>query len=223
MRQKKKPQPEVVTIEHLYRIGNRIIDTQHRSLFFALYLTGARISEMLDTERKDFYIENHNGYNILFVKLITLKRKEKYIRVVPIHLDLTRTDEESAMAQYLLDYLRPMHPDQKPWTFTRKTAWKYFRIPFKTRTIIDGEYIRDYEFLMHPHYLRHARLTHLVQYYGFSDAFLVQWTGWSNAKPAQIYVNLNVGSLVEKMIEKGMMNVQEAQWKDTTLPQGSLV
>lgn len=198
----------MVTIEHLCRLGDTLIDARWKSLFYALYLTGARVSEILDTERKDWYVDNHNGHQVMFVRLITLKRKQKYIRTVPINLEITRTPEETKMAEYVLNYLRPKHPDEKPWPICRKTAWKYLSvIPFKTRTVIKGQYIRDHEFKMWPHYLRHCRLTHLAQYYSFDESYLVRFTGWTNSKPAQTYVNLNVGALVDRMQERKMMEV----------------
>jgi len=42
-----------------------------------------------------------------------------------------------------------------------------------------------------PHYLRHLRLTHLVQDYGISDAHLQLITGWDSTTTAMHYRHLN--------------------------------
>ncbi len=205
---KKKPLPHVVTLEYLYRISEQLNDTESKALFYALYLTGARISELLETERKDYHVENYRGYKVMYVDLITLKRKQKMIRSVPIMLDYSRTDEELKMADLLWKYIITMKPDQSPFPFVRKTAWKKIRTPISVRAVSpNGEYLKNHEFLIHPHYLRHCRLTHLVQYYRYDTSYLKKITGWTNDTPAKVYVQLDTTALIDRILERQLMEV----------------
>ena len=51
---------------------------------------------------------------------------------------------------------------------------------------------------MNPHFLRDIRLTHLVTMYHFGAYELKRFAGWTDAKPADRYVQLGVADLVDK-------------------------
>jgi len=51
---------------------------------------------------------------------------------------------------------------------------------------------------MNPHFLRDIRLTHMVLLYDFTPFQLVRYAGWKNSDPAERYVRLSMGDLLDK-------------------------
>ena len=54
----------------------------------------------------------------------------------------------------------------------------------------------DQRFNIHPHWLRHSRLTHMVNIYKYNVPQLVEFAGWTDPKPAMIYIRMRPEDLI---------------------------
>lgn len=182
-----KPIPEAMTMGEILQLGGTYQDTGDQALFYFCYLTGARISEALDVTARD--IQDKGDY--LTVKLITRKNQRVPFREVPI----PTTQKERPMLSHIYEYIKGDPGDRIFPGLSRNNAWfRLSRKSIRIRAILLGEnreIIRDYVKKINPHYLRHCRLTHLVQHYGYNELRLMRFAGWTNTQPAIVYVHLN--------------------------------
>lgn len=195
----KKPVPEALDMKGVLELGERYTDQSDQALFYFCYLTGARISEALDVTSRD--IQDHGDY--LTVKLLTRKNKRVPFRDVPIPTKLM----EKPMVSHIYEYMDSVKNDKVFPGLTRNNAW--FRLSRKEISIraikLGGGrvIIPDYIKKINPHYLRHCRLTHLVQHYGYNEIQLMRFAGWTNTTPATVYVHLNWMDLAKAMERSG--------------------
>lgn len=196
----RKPVPEAMSMEDIYNIGKQYRDPRTRALFFFCYLTGARISEALATTPKDITRSSSQELgDYITVRLLTRKNKRIPIRDVPVPL----RHREGEMMAYMDAYSRVERPAPGGRNFghlTRTNAWnRLTAVKVVVRALHGREIIEKYEKKINPHYLRHCRLTHLVQHYGFNEIQLMRFAGWTNTKPATVYVHLNWMDLAKVM------------------------
>lgn len=199
-----KPIPDPVSIGEIKDIGMRYQDTQDRALFFILYLTGARISEALDLRIRDLDLQDLPQVGEIFkVHLLTRKNKKKMVRDIPVVIGETEREMVDIIFRHI-EGLPSSQDEAKIFSYTSTDdAYYYIRKQSLTVRAMKGREIMErFRFKIHPHYLRHCRLTHLVQIYGMSETHLTQFAGWTDSRPAQIYVNLNWTSLVQSMIRR---------------------
>lgn len=196
----KKPIPEAVPMDTIYTIGNSYEEPRDRTLFFFCYLTGARISEALAVRPSDLTIVKSKVLgDYITVRLLTRKNKRIPIRDVPVPMKY----KEGKMIDYIYSYMEVnvrAKTDRIFGHLTRTNAWN--RLTKKSiivRAIHGRKIIDELENKINPHYMRHCRLTHLVQHYGFNDIQLMRFAGWSNTKPATVYVHLNWMDLARVM------------------------
>ncbi len=193
---RKKPLPFPLGVEELTSIAEGINQTHppYGSLFAMCYIFGLRISEALSIKARD--LEYNRAEDVWVLRVITKKRKDASIlRVLP---SLCKEGEDK-----LLRMIEERHTGTDPaelmFDTNRKLAYFYFQknrvevnaVDFQKREIIDMP-----AFKMHPHYLRHCRLTHLVTYYGFDLFKLTQYAGWTSPNVAMTYVNLDWRNLL---------------------------
>jgi len=192
----KKPVPEAMRMKDLVELGKRYSNPEDRALFYFCYLTGARISEALDVTPED--IHEHRSEELgeyLTVRLLTRKNRRAKIRDVPVPLQ----QAEKAMVSYVNKYKGS--GDGKIFTgLSRTNAWnRLSKVSISVRAIRGKEILPEFTKGVNPHYLRHCRLTHLVQHYGFNELQLMRFAGWTNTKPAIVYVHLNWMDLAKVM------------------------
>lgn len=196
----KKPVPEALPMEDIYRVGNRYEDPRDRTLFFFCYLTGARISEALASTPQDMTVVKSDSLgDYITVRLLTRKNKRIPFRDVPVPMK----HREKNMVDYIYSYMEIETQKKTDRIFnhlTRTNAWnRLTKNSVRIRAIHGKAILDDHEQRVNPHYLRHCRLTHLVQHYGFNDIQLMRFAGWSNTKPATVYVHLNWMDLARVM------------------------
>lgn len=191
----KKPVPEALGMKEILELGETYRSPADQALFYFCYLTGARISEALDVHTRD--IKDHGEY--LSVKLLTRKNRRVPFRDVPI----PTKQKEEPMVSAIYEYINGDHAGKIFPGLTRNNAW--FRLSRKVVTIravrLGGQkkIIDNYNKKINPHYLRHCRLTHLVQHYGYNEIQLMRFAGWTNTAPATVYVHLNWMDLARVM------------------------
>lgn len=200
---RKKPLPEVLPISLLWKLADQIEREEYKSLFAFCYLTGARVTEALLTEKRDIKFENPVGKGeVLVAHVYTEKRQDHPRRAIPLRLisflDRMHTDErdaEEAFYNCVMSWWERA-PDGKLWDLNRKTVWWWFqKIKIVLRaTTPTGEI--EHTFLFHPHYLRHCRATHLSPF--LSDQELNGLFGWKSPSMAAIYSQLKGGNVLLK-------------------------
>ena len=178
-----KRKPEKIrrpTIKQFRDLVGSVTSLKDRAFICFLYLTGARISEIVKQIRR-YQIEftQIEGKKFIMVhNVITLKRRKEIYRDIPIPVN----DFEEAFLNPLIDYLNTIPSDQFIFNFSRSRGWKI---------------VKDKTYLF-PHYFRHLRLTHLVTEYNFSERDLTFFTGWADGRQATTYTHLNLRDLARK-------------------------
>lgn len=158
-----------------------------RNMATAIYYTGARSGEMIQVKVKDVNQDEHNP-DFLNITLPTEKNRTQVSRIVPI--SITQEPEGAAL---FADLARARPPEEllfnwgdQPTTLLRKMRYNF----------------NHYYAGVAPHYFRHCRLTHLVIKFGYGSHELKQYAGWSDERPARVYVHLRVEDLQNKMVGK---------------------
>lgn len=153
----------------------RPLPTRERVMGCLLYLTGARVGELIQIRKRDLEIKEKDGQKIFVIRLHTEKNKSQPLRILaftlksykwciePIVKYSVNFDEKDRIVPYSSRYVRKIV--QKFWKF-------------------------------HPHHWRHIRLTHMVTVHGFRGEKLRQFAGWSDDRPAKIYVHLSWEDIV---------------------------
>ena len=186
-----------------------------RALFATLYLTGGRVSEVLALTRADYTSKPQPDGSLRGdFTLITEKRGDALPRTVPVTSN-DATDREffrmavawintKTMSEPLFRYSQTRASHVVNEAKLRVTA----SIPASqtTRALEQGwefdknsKTWRHSEWSIHPHYLRHCRLTHLVKHKNFKDSELRAYTGWKSNTMAQVYVDMDADALALKL------------------------
>jgi len=223
----KKPRPlEVPSKEEIYNAGLKMYKIAQwnpndlLALYFHLYLFGQRLTEALATKVRDFDIKKlkrKKKKNILLVVLtsINLKTKRIYLKKKSLPLVIDKNHQiEGRMFKFIYTYLlKPRLEEGKydEFVFRRLIRYSptiinyYFRRyipPFRLDAVMpSGDYAYGYYFSVHPHFLRHCRLTHLVEDENLDGLELMKYAGWTTPSPAVIYDKSSYKRIVDKMIK----------------------
>jgi len=135
----------------------------------------------LSIKREDITLEEHNGRQILIIRIRNLKNKnpKEKVKLIPIPLDNPIYER---FVKVINTYISAFNDDEELFPICKRRAEKIMeRIGFN------------------PHYIRHIRLTHLVRYHNFTDQKLIKYAGWTDSRPAKSYVSLNWKDLANSM------------------------
>ena len=167
----------------------RLLMGRDQVLFVLLYLTGARLNEILDLKKAQIKEEDKHGKKFLVIyNVVTLKRGDRKFRRIDI-----RIDKEQVFVSSIISWINGLN--EESYVFYDK-RFKTENIPIKRSRA--WQIIRNKTGLF-PHFLRHIRLTHLVQDYGFGGYELQKFTGWKKLTTGENYVDLYGDFLAEKM------------------------
>ncbi len=180
----------ILTRDDLLARVKLLSEMRDQAFISVLYLTGARISEIVGQKKKgkkgflvrQYRTEEKNGNEYrIFVGILTLKRREVFRRSIPVNVN-----REREFVFYIDQWMQACPGNLPVFNFSRVFGWQ---ITNKVGVF--------------PHFLRHLRNTHLVQNYGFNSSQLKTFNGWSDEKPASTYVHLGYHDLLKKMEESG--------------------
>jgi len=211
---RKKPIPEPISQEEIFNLGKTIQDLQDKALFYFLYLTGARITEALQTQCRDISLKNlklKSGRRVkaIAIDLLTLKRRKgiprRTIFVNPMGLDkeMYKVIEELRTSRPKPDTYLFEYGDIKSQKARKNAYWHIKKITYSIRGIEppDGKMVLMPDFGLYLHYLRHCRATHLAQVYGYNNRELMLYFGWSSSQVADVYTNLSPVELMGRMVD----------------------
>ncbi|MEM1661006.1 MAG: site-specific integrase [Candidatus Bathyarchaeia archaeon] len=163
-----KRQP--LTLQQLDTIISLCDKLRDKALIAWLYATAARVSEIVKVFKKSDVkiLADH-----IEATVKTEKNREQPFRVLYLPLN-------DKYVKLSLSYIMSA-PDQQPvWNMSRQYVHKLLRmLGYKIGV------------KLHPHLIRHTRLTHLVIYADFNEFQLMRWAGWSSIEPALKYVHLS--------------------------------
>jgi len=178
---------------------------RNAALIAMLYLTGARISELVGMKHEsEFIVEpitkeqitqytKNNELIFRIANLPVLKHRtdvtydiesQKDRKIVPRRtIDLIYKYEKEFI-DIILDWLKEVKPGEPIFPIgremARQTCYKFHR--------------------KYNHFWRHLRATHMMNDYGFTSLHLKQYFGWASAKMAEKYSHLDTNTLLESMI-----------------------
>lgn len=163
-------------------------EQKFRAFAAFLYLSGARIREVLGHKEKglkgfcpkQYRKVYEDGVELrVFREMWTLKRRGGKVlrRSIPVVVG-----REREFVRIVDDWMDSRDPSVPAFGFSRQYGWLIIR-----------------EMGMFPHFLRHLRNTHLVTEYGYNSSLLKNFNGWSDEKPASVYVHLGFDDLLRQM------------------------
>lgn len=164
--------------EGLLEIIQRCPDLRTQALMSTLYLTGGRVSEIVnwtdfDSGKKtkgikkfNFHVEIVDGKKVFWIKGIrVLKARKAKQRSVPISFKLDRD-----FIWYIHQYIKPMDREEPLFDFSRQYAWQIMN-----------------EFGLTPHFFRDLRVMDLQKYYKWNMLEIQKFIGWEKLDTIQEY------------------------------------
>jgi len=206
-----KPIPMAIGPDILFKEINKINKSSYRNrwdltVFSSfMYLTGARISEAINVKRKHLEIRNNN---LFVVNLKTLKSRVYPIRQLPIAP--IKTDKP--FFELFSTYLEENYFEEDDFIFPFQSRFNVFyrlrKIKINKLLQLDPKQKKwiEEDFRIHPHYLRHCRLSHLASIFDFNEIQLMKFAGWSSTKPTIFYVKLSYQDILKKMIQPSIVS-----------------
>jgi hypothetical protein len=180
-------------IERVIEYGACIEDKLAQTLYYFLYITGARIREATDFSPTRLEIYD----NRYAVRMKTEKQRTgDNMRKVPIPRGGLSKCHEDEMMDSILNFIVGFEAHQhlfNKWpSKAGMTCYMRRRCPEITLEarvrMPSGDYIdKTITKPFHPHYMREVRAVHLVEYYGFNNMQLCGFFNWKNPAMALKY------------------------------------
>lgn len=156
---------DILSEEEVLSMIDRCVELEEKSLISLLFLSGARISEILSLKKKDFWTDG----NHLMIRIPSLKRKE----VIPYKHTLFLPLNRDPYISHIIYQVKSIEfSSQKVWSYSRNRAWRLIKRLDKESWL---------------HLFRHTRATLLAEK-GATEAQLCAWFGWVDGRPAKNYV-----------------------------------
>ena len=192
---KKLDQTKLYNEDEIKRLVSVADNYRDKALVIGLYESACRLSEFMGIRIKDISFDS-NGCVIR----VSGKTGE---RIIPI------IDSEP----YLRNWIN-VHPfkDNPESPVFISFASNHYGEQLQNPNI--GKLLRTYakrakiNKYLHPHLLRHSRLTSLAQEHNFNEMDLRLYAGWSNtSEMANVYVHNNIQTIYNKLlVSKGIIN-----------------
>jgi len=170
-----------------YGIVNPERDTlRARALIAMYYLTAGRLTELvrkkgfdqqpIDKEfmgvcKQDIVKDEIDGLPVMYLRIENRKHKKRKTKRQPIPIAL-----EEPLVKHIEAYLDIIKIPNLP----------LFRFSSKRATQIINDTTG-----FNPHFWRHIRATHLITLYDFNEQALIEYMGWTDARPAKAYMELS--------------------------------
>jgi len=185
-------------------------DLMKRAFFALTYLTAGRINEVVPCKKRrrretiktsfskhtrkwteninyegvkkgDISFDEIDGRRVMVVTMRNEKNRRREWKRLPVVVE-----DNTVLVGFITDYISDLEDGDTLFDFSSVTGWKYIKESLG----------------FNPHYLRHVRLTHLVQLYNYDHILLMKFAGWSNTKQADRYLELSWKDLVGGMVER---------------------
>jgi integrase len=156
------------------------ISIRNRALISFLFITGARVGEIVKIVRKNQveFVEV-SGKKFMIVNDVPIeKRRQKIKRNIPINIE-----REQRFVDAFMRYIGLLEDNDVIFNINRVRAFQIIQ-----KYTGKG-----------CHFLRHSRLTNLRTEYGFDGIDQMNFTGWASPEQAVTYSHLNYMDIAKKM------------------------
>jgi len=158
---------EILTKGQVIKLIDDFDNKQMKAIVSMLFITGGRISEVLNIKARDLWRDE----NFLYFKMVVLKKrklnvKSEIIRKVPNNLYFTK---------FIIDWINKennFEPDDFIFEYRRQTVWRKIKEKMPEAN---------------PHLFRHTLATIMGR--NVDMRTMQEWFGWSNLNMAQNYVH----------------------------------
>lgn len=213
--------------EEAYKPGHYKKLLRRNASIALIYLLAARVSEVIGIKKDNKYqvfplsrsqiaYDVVGDHKVIVIKNINiLKRKEEDVfdidgkahKSIPKR-DLKLYDDiDGDIFSHVMRYIEVMDrcktDDYNLFPFTRQTIVNYLNEMFENYLVskkLQKEEIKSYTAYLH--WLRHSRLTCLVNDFGFQESMLRHYVGWGSSAMAKEYVHLTADDLLNLMAKK---------------------
>lgn len=186
-----------------------IEDKELRALAACMYSTAARISEVLGDKKKDrpalqygaVEYKSADKHRYAEVRLTTLKNRQKGLRFVAVPMFIPIEVQIWTLFSNIYEHRIDTIFKKYNTPNARITVWNKFssRISFVCDVMdLHTKRMEQKEVRLHPHLLRHFRLSHLVTLYNYNPFQLQEFAGWSDTRQASVYVSLSSANLAQQ-------------------------
>lgn len=213
--------------EEIIKTARCIEDPQTAALYSALYLTAARVGEILpasaervvdwsdpraDSKGRVVRPTNRPGLrprDVLEKEVPTWGGRVEKVRVFKLYneksvrntVNKERRGEDVSQRREKLVPVLCEREARLLEIFDRWAADKAAKASlFDFSAMTAHRRLKEGAGLSHPHRLRHARVTHLIADYGLDAEGVRTLAGWATTKPLETYSHLDWRSLARKMI-----------------------
>jgi len=186
-----------------------IEDGMVQAFWATLYLTGARVSEIItytSSYKKTVAKKGSRKGTLVPIKLIGLRKFQferemidghKWMHIKACRVLKTRTrsrsrrtvsisyEHDGQFIYYIDNYLKYLQAEEPLFNFSRVQGWKIINIPSAGGLGI------------FPHLLRALRALDLRRYYGWRLEDIVAFIGWQSYETAKFYLKLDTSDLVD--------------------------
>ena len=182
---------EITTEAEVRQVIEASSDEWFRVMVAILYLVGCRITEALNLRRRNVWLDGNN----LVVEIGVLKRKDN---ANGPYANMPHMIHVSTKAPFVADLILPF---MSKVSNRESYLFQSPRDPLKHRSrqiawLSLHKAMKD----ISPHVFRHDRLMKLAMR-GASEAQLMDWAGWTDARPASNYIRVT-GRLAAELSEK---------------------
>lgn len=193
---------DLLTVEEIRMLVDAADNPRDRCLIFVLYESGCRVGEIVGIRQKDIEIKKTHATIIVNGK--TGARKIVLINSIGDLIHWMNVHPKKDINHAL--FVNNRNPDK---ALGAPGVQSVLKLAAKRAGIKKN---------VHPHLLRHSRLTHLAQDHTESELKII--AGWKgNSAMPEVYVHLSSGDIENKMLlNAGIITVEDKKKQDTLKP-----
>jgi len=129
---------------------------------------------------EDIGLEDMDGKEALLIRTVNRKNKSRTTKRQPIPIEL-----EKPLVEHLLRYTDVLGEEDYLFPFSNQRAVQIINEVFN----------------FNIHFIRHIRATHLITLYDFNEQALIDFMGWTDARPAKHYMELSKKDLFKQFFK----------------------
>jgi integrase len=201
---------QVPDIHYIIDVAKGIPDIRTRALYCLLYLTGARICELVRKKGYDLIPDSENKLTKVF-KYTKVSNEEKNLESVKKkQLTFQVMDGREVMVVVIRNEKNkkrdvktiPIPLDNKEYNLLIEMIKEYTNTLEMESELFPFNYKYAHRLLkeyFNPHWFRHIRATHLSVNNNLSGPMLRKYMGWSDDRPSTNYLELNSLDILQKL------------------------
>ena len=162
--------PETISYDQVKETITNIPNPEDQSMAALAYATGARVSELNQIKKKDFFQEETGQYLFIWCKVLKKRKISKVTRKAIVRMD------ETWLIKPIMGKVSGLKNDED-------ILFDYNRM-FIYRHLVNATG-------WNPHGFRKLRATHLRKYFEFDAYQLKDFFEWSSIEPSGYYVKLD--------------------------------